>query len=98
METIKNMTDIMSGVSSVLATYSNGSLPAPAYITINSSGRIGFQMDNPAKVERWAKSVDKMMKVSRSEEKAFFGVVVTQEFPTLPNITIDIYCVVAHNE
>lgn len=102
MGTIKNMTDIMAGISAVLTTYSNGNLPAPGYVTNGGTGRVGFQMDNPAKVEKWAKSVDKMMTVTRYTKNdtphVLYEVNFRQEFPTLPTLDVNVYCLVYTDE
>lgn len=55
-----NIRDITEKAADIMGGYSNGTLPAPTYVTVSDTGNgmIKFQMTSPAEVARWAEAVD----------------------------------------
>jgi hypothetical protein len=58
-----NMTELLIEAAAIIAGYSEGTLPTPHYITVNSDhNSIGFLMASSGEVERWGFATDSTMR------------------------------------
>jgi hypothetical protein len=58
-----NMTELLIETAAIIAGYSEGSLPTPHYVTLNSDhNSIGFLMTSSGEVERWSFATDSTLR------------------------------------
>jgi hypothetical protein len=92
-----NMIESLAMASEILSTYSEGTLPAPKYVTVNAgpdqSTSIGFLMNTSADVEMWSFATDSQVRRTVWEGDTQFSVNFQHGHPGDNTVYVNVFYV-----